>query len=294
MGIKKILFCTIAIILELFSLFSLPFLVLIFGLLSIIVPYQPLKKWLKQKVESVALLWADLNHFILGYLLGVRIDIIGAENITPGKNYLELANHQSWVDILMLEEALRNRTGFSRYFIKKNLMHVPLAGWACHLLHYPYMYRFTKEHLAKHPEDKGKDVAITKRACQKLRGIHFKLNNFPEGTRFTPKKHFLQQSPYQHLLKPKCAGIVYALQILNDQLNALIDLTIIYHEKPNVIKLFLGKLTRVTIYVERLPITPDLIGDYENDKEFRVYFQRYINNLWEKKDKLISSFDRHP
>ncbi|MCD6047809.1 MAG: yihG [Gammaproteobacteria bacterium] len=291
--LRKLIFCPLAIILELLMVFLLPFPVLILNGLSRIMPSEKLCKACLNASEASARFWATANHFILVQLLGVKVHIKGLGNIMPGKNYFVIANHQSWIDILMLEEALLGHSGFSRYFIKKNLLHVPLAGWTCRALNFPYMYRFTKEHLAKHPEDKGKDVEITKRACQQLRGIYFKLNNFPEGTRLTAEKHKRQQSPFQNLLKPKSGGISYALQILHDQLDSIIDMTIYYHQPaPNIVQLFLGKVQEVTIVLHKLPLSSDLIGDYQNDPNFRAYFHQYMNTLWTRKDQLLTQLKR--
>ena len=284
MKLLKIFTCPVAIVVELLLVFLLPAIILLIALFRKLFATQRLE----DVMESVARFWARANYYILRYLLFLKVDVIGADAVVPGKNYFVIANHQSWIDILMLEEALLNKSGFSRYFIKKNLMHVPLAGWVCKVLHYPYMYRFAKSHLAKHPEDKGKDVEITKRSCEKLKNIYFKLNNFPEGTRFTQAKHDGQNSPYRHLLKPKSGGIANAFAILHDRFECILDLTIVYAEPPNIVKLFLGQMTKVTIIIEKVPLTMDLVGDYAEDQQFRIHFQKFITNLWEKKDQKIS------
>jgi len=287
--LKKIICCPIAIILELLLVFCLPVPIIICGLLRMASPTAQLKKIFTNGVEASALFWVSANHFIFRYLLSTKIKIIGAEQVNPKKNYLILANHQSWLDILMLEEALYRRTGFSRYFIKKNLLHIPLAGWACHILYYPSMRRVAKDQLLKNPERKGQDIAITRRACQKLKGIYFKLNNFPEGTRFTKQKHAKQQSPYRSLLKPKTGGIAHALNVLQDHLDGILDLTIVFAQPPNVIRFFLGADYSITVVIKKLPITTDLIGDYEQDNTYRLHIQQFISSLWQEKDQLIAT-----
>ena len=191
----------------------------------------------------------------------------------------------------MIEEALAKKTGFSRYFIKKNLIWIPLAGWSCRVLHYPYMYRFNKEYLAKNPHLRQKDILTTQKACRKLKGIHFKLNNFPEGTRFTQEKYKAQQSPYRFLLKPKTAGIAYALEILNDQIDTILDLTITFSKKPCITDLFFGDLGEINIHMEKIPITPDLIGDYSSDAAYKVHIQEFLTKRWQKKDALIAQMN---
>lgn len=288
--LKKIIACPIAICLELLSVFLIPVPIIILGLLRIIVPSKVLKKILTDGIEHSALFWVSINHFIFRYLLFAKITIIGAEHVDAKKNYLVIANHQSWLDILMLEEALYRRSGFSRYFIKKNLLHIPLSGWACRILYYPSMHRITKSQLAKNPERRGQDVETTKRACRKLKGIYFKLNNFPEGTRFTEEKYAKQAGKYQYLLEPKTGGIAHALYILQDHLDGILDLTILFAKKPNVLKFFLGMPCPVTIVVKKLPITPDLIGQYENDQAYRIHIQQFVSSLWQQKEALIKEY----
>ena len=39
--------------------------------------------------------------------------------------------------------------------------------------------------------------------------------------------------------------------------------------------------------VEKLAVTPEILGDYDNDPEFRKRFQDWVNRLWEQKDRQI-------
>lgn len=46
-------------------------------------------------------------------------------------------------------------------------------------------------------------------------------------------------------------------------------------------------IKEVDVHIETIDVTPDLIGDYENDPAYRAHFQKWINRLWEEKDKLL-------
>ena len=117
---------------------------------------------------------------------------------------------------------------------------------------------------------------------------HFTLNNYIEGTRFTSEKHRRQQSPYQHLLKPKAGGLSYAINVLHDQIDSILDVTITYIGQPKTLPgVYTGQIKKVVIHIDKVPLSPDLIGNYEEDREFRVHFQAWLNKRWQLKDQRM-------
>ena len=58
-------------------------------------------------------------------------------------HYLVLANHQSWVDILVLQKVFNRRIPLLRFFLKRQLFWVPLLGLAWWALDFPFMGRYT-------------------------------------------------------------------------------------------------------------------------------------------------------
>jgi hypothetical protein len=71
-------------------------------------------------------------------------------------------------------------------------------------------------------------------------------------------------------------------------LKQIANVTIIYPEGPKTFWEFLCcKECEVRVHVEMLPVTPDLIGNYEKDPAFRDSFQDWLNKLWSAKDALI-------
>ena len=131
-----------------------------------------------------------------------------------------ISNHQSWVDIPALIQTLNRRTPFFKFFLKKELIWVPFLGLAWWALDYPFMKRYTKAFLAKHPELAGKDLEITKAACELFKRQPVTVVNYLEGTRFTAAKSTRQQSPFTHLLKPKAGGVAFVLAAMGEQLDA--------------------------------------------------------------------------
>jgi 1-acyl-sn-glycerol-3-phosphate acyltransferase len=166
-----------------------------------------------------------------------------------------------------------------------------LAWWA---LDFPFMKRYSKAYLEKHPEKTGKDVEITRKACRKFQTIPVSIMNFVEGTRFTPRKHLGQSSPYAHLLRPKAAGIALVLATMGERIHRILNVTIAYPQGEKGFWAFLcGGINEIKIRLEALPIDGELMGDYFQDSEFRAGFQEWLNDLWKEKDLLLDGLLRN-
>ena len=168
---------------------------------------------------------------------------------------------------------------------------MPFLGLAFWALDYPFMKRYSKAYLARHPEMAGQDLEITKRACARFKDLNVTVVNYLEGTRFTAAKQAQQGSPYQHLLKPKAGGVAFTLAALGPQLDALLDVTLVYpgQRAPGFWKLISGQVPRVIMDIRTRELPPTLwAGDYENDPEFRQYIQSWVSQLWQDKDARIA------
>jgi hypothetical protein len=53
-----------------------------------------------------------------------------------------------------------------------------------------------------------------------------------------------------------------------------------------------GRLTRIVVRINLVPIGEELHGDYVNDKNFKRGFQRWLNGLWEEKDRQLTDIMR--
>jgi len=114
--------------------------------------------------------------------------------------------------------------------------------------------------------------------------------NYLEGTRFTEAKRAQQGSPYRHLLKPKAGGVAFVLAALGEQLDALLDVTIVYpgNKAPGFWDLVSGSIPRVIIDIQVRELDPALwAGDYETDPVVREAVQAWVNQLWHDKDERI-------
>lgn len=261
-----------------------------FALLKLCIPLRGFRAFCFETVRSIAAVWISLNILIFRYLTPTDWDIRGQQTLKRNESLLVISNHQTWVDIPALMVAIHGKAPFFTFFLKRELIWVPLLGLAWWALEYPFMRRHSKAQLEKNPQLRGQDLEITRKACEQLNGRSVSLVNYLEGTRFTPAKHQQQQSPYKHLLKPKSGGVAFTLNAMHDQLDHYLDVTLVYPGKqpPTFWELLSGKIGKVVIDIQKQPIPSAMMqGDYQQDPAFRADFQAWINQLWQAKDERI-------
>ena len=251
----------------------------------------PIESWLRRcsrVLNAIAENWIWVNNLNQKLIGDTRLDVQGVDAMERSEWYLVLANHQSWVDILVLQRIFHRKIPFLKFFIKKELFWLPILGQAWWAMDFPFIKRYTQSYLQKKPHLKGKDLEITRKACAKFKKIPVSIMNFVEGTRFTNEKHHRQRSPYTHLLKPKAGGIAFVLASMGESIHRVLDVTIVYQGGIRSFwALLSGNIRKIKVNVRSLPVSPELIGDYSNDEHFRKGLQRWLNNLWEDKDRCI-------
>ncbi len=265
-------------------------LLFVVAFLKWLLPIPLIRRGLNQVLTGIAESWIGSNGLLFALFTRTRFHVQGLEGLRRDGHYLVLANHQSWVDIPVLQKLLNRRVPFGRFFLKSQLIWVPFLGLAWWALDFPFMRRYTKSQLAKRPDLAGKDVEATRRACEKFRHMPVSVMNFVEGTRFTPEKHARQSSPYVHLLKPKAGGVAFVLDAMGEALHSILDVTIVYPGgKPGMLDLIADRIADVRVIVRERPIPAEfLAGDYENNRAFRARFQQWMNGLWLEKDAEIA------
>ena len=261
------------------------------ALLKMLLPLHALKRVCNPWLTTLAESWIGVNNWLWRTFTDTRVSVQGKPDLQRDGHYLVLANHQSWVDILVLQKVFNQRAPFMRFFLKRQLIWVPLLGLAWWALDFPFMGRYTPRQIAKNPALAGRDIEATRRACDKFRQIPVAIMNFVEGTRFSEAKHAKQGSPYRHLLKPKSGGVAFVLDAMGQGLHAILDVTIAYPGgRPSLIDLLANRVPEVRVLVRELPIPVELAGgDYQNDREFRVRFQQWMNGLWQQKDADLAA-----
>ena len=258
------------------------------ALFKLVIPVAPWRRFIDTFLNRLANNWVYINNLNQNILCNIKWDVRGTEKLKKKDWYLIVANHQSWVDILVLQNIFYGKIPFLKFFLKKELFWIPVLGQAWWALDFPFMKRYSKSHIKKKPHLKGKDMEITRKACEKFKTIPVSIMNFVEGTRFTQKKHSQQRSPYEHLLKTRAGGIAFTLGVMGQHLHRVLDVTIVYTEGAKSFWAFLcGRVRNIKVRVRSLPITEKLLGDYANDRNFRVEFHAWLNILWTEKDKCI-------
>ena len=286
-------FALIAIGLVILSTLLHTSLLFVMAMLKWLLPFLAVRKWLSWLLIKIAESWVTFNSRLIDIVTPTKFNVTGLDSLKYEGWYLVISNHQSWVDIPVLQKIFNRKIPFLKFFLKDQLIWVPFLGLAWWALDFPFMKRYSKAFLEKNPQLKGKDVDATRNACERFKFQPVSVMNFVEGTRFTAAKHLRQASPFADLLKVKAGGIAFVLDAMGESMKSILDVTIVYSDRrPGLFDLFAGRIRHIHIDVVERKITPDMLGDYENDIEFRARFQRWLNTVWEEKQKTIERLKR--
>ncbi|WP_026301584.1 acyltransferase [Colwellia piezophila] len=269
--------------------------ILVFSMFKALIPLRFSKMVFSYLLDLMASNWVATNTIIQKIFTKTKLVVTGLEQLKIDDWYLVLANHQSWVDIVVLQRALHGNIPFLKFFLKRELIYVPLLGLAWWALDFPFMKRYSQAFLKKNPHLRGKDLATTKKACAKFKHKPVSVMNFIEGTRFSQKKHDRQNSPFQHLLKPKAGGMSFVLDAMGEHLTTIVDVTIHYPDGiPNFSDFVSGRVETVHIEVRSLSITKELGHINFSDRNDKIIFQKWLMKFWHDKDvrleKMIQKY----
>ena len=265
-------------------------------------PTESVRDFFRRELAKIAELWISINNFVLSMYRNTEWDLEIPEDLDRKGCYLVSCNHRSWVDILVLQRCFNRRLPLLRFFLKRELIRVPFLGMAWWALDFPFMRRDSKAELARRPGLKGRDLENARKACEKFRNIPVAMMNFPEGTRFSVSKRDKGRSPFRNLLLPRIGGMGQVLYALGDQLEALIDVTIVYPQDdpaaraPTFWDLLTGHVPRIVARAEQREIPRSLLGrDFRSDPQFRRDLEAWMLGMWAEKDTLIDQLQSpHP
>lgn len=269
-------------------------LLLCVAILKLLIPLASTRRWFTIVCIEIANLWVGFNNLLLQVVNNISWDIEGDEGLNPNDWYFVTCNHQSWADILVAQKVLFRKIPMLKFFLKQQLIWVPVIGLAWWALDFPFMKRYSAAEIAKNPALKGKDLETTQKACEKFKYTPVTVFNFMEGTRLTPDKHAKQESPYPYLLKPKAGGAAFVLGAMGEQLHTMLNITIHYPSDDRSFWHFLsGRITKVVVRIERQTIPPQFLSrDYLSDQQFRSEFQQWVSELWAHKNQLLEELHK--
>jgi len=262
---------------------------LVVAILKLVLPVAAVRRPCDRILAALAASWIGFNSWCFDRLTDTSVVVDELPDDDLDGQMLVVCNHQSWVDIPVLQKLFNRRLPLLRFFLKSQLIWVPLLGLAWWALDFPFMKRYSRAQIERKPQLAGRDIQATRKACRKFRHLPVAIVNFVEGTRFTPAKHAGQDSPYRHLLKPRAGGVAFTLDAMGKGFDTLVDVTIAYPAgAPSLGDLFANRVPRIRVHVERHPIPADLRGgDYEKDPDFRRRIQDWVNTLWASKDDQL-------
>lgn len=271
--------------------------IVILSLLKV-VPIKPWQKLVSFPLDGCASAWISINNVNQNIFSRTQFTTKGSEGLSTKEWYLVISNHQSWVDILVLQRVFNHKIPFLKFFLKKELIWVPFLGIAWWALDFPFMRRYSKAFLNKHPHLKGKDLQTTKKACEKFQYKPVSVMNFVEGTRFTEEKWQQTGETYSNLLPPKAGGIAFVLGAMGKQLTKLVDVTIHYPQgTPSYWDFVTGKVTRInvsikTILIEDLFSKGIFSASYFDDPKQKEVFQQWLNQMWTEKNTQLALMEQ--
>ena len=263
-------------------------LLFVLAIVRLLLPWTAVRRVLDPWLNRVATAWIAGNSGWMRLTQRAAWDVDGIDDLGYRGWYLVVANHQSWVDIFVLQHLLNRRIPMLKFFLKQELIWVPVMGLAWWALDFPFMSR------GKGKAALQKDLATARLACEKFRHVPTSVMNFVEGTRATPAKIAADKSPYRHLLRPKVGGLSVALATMGEQFQALLDVTLVYPRgTPSFWDLLCGRLDTVVVRVQAHAIPAELVGlEQATGRAHVVRLGRWTEQLWTAKDQLIDDLLR--
>ena len=109
------------------------------SLVKLIVRLPALRRWIDPLLNRIATCWIACNSGWMALTQRTRWDVQGVQELPYKGWYLVNCNHQSWVDIFVLQHSLNRRIPLLKFFLKQELFYVPVIGLAWWALDFPFM-----------------------------------------------------------------------------------------------------------------------------------------------------------
>ncbi|XP_010539929.1 PREDICTED: probable 1-acyl-sn-glycerol-3-phosphate acyltransferase 4 isoform X2 [Tarenaya hassleriana] len=229
-------------------------------------------------------LWLALWPYLFEKINETKV-VMSGDRIPREKRVLLIANHRTEVDWMYLWNiALRKGClGYIKYVLKSSLMKLPIFGWGFHILEFIPVER---------RREIDEPALLRSLSTFKNPQDPLWLALFPEGTDFTEEKCKRSRKfaaevglpALTNVLLPKTRGFGICMEVLQNSLDAVYDLTVAY--KP-ICPSFLDNVfgtapSEVHIHVRRIATKEVPAGDPEASA--------WLIDSFRLKDKLLSDF----
>ena len=252
----------------------------VLGVVRLLIPVSRLRRWLAYPMDTVIDVWVSVFRWLIRTFRLIDIQVDMPRDLRDRHRWqVIVCNHQSWVDIVILQTSFRDVAPVLKFFTKRELIWVPFIGIAMWFLGFPYVYR---------AKPGSKEVTDAKRevneAVMTREGIRFldkpvSVINFVEGTRFTPAKRDARNSPYEYLLSPRRGGVLRTMTVLDDRVQTVLNATIDYGDQvPGFWDMLSGKARTASLTVKEIP-KPSTELEPLSD---------WLNEIWAEKDQVLS------
>ena len=266
----------------------------VLALVRLALPWGAVRRVLDPLLNAIATAWVAGNSTWMRWTQATAWNVAGLDGLSPRQWYLVVANHQSWVDIFVLQHLLNRRVPLLKFFLKSELLYVPVLGLAWWALDFPFMRRHSDEELRRNPAKRLQDMQAARAACERFAHAPTSVMNFVEGTRFSAAKQATRGGKLQHLLPPKAGGLAMAVAVLGPRLDALLDATLVYPDGvPTFWQFLCGEVPRIVVRVQRCELPPTMRREGgELDPALRRQVSRWLGELWQAKDERIGALLR--
>ena len=112
-------------------------------------PLAPVRTACSTLLDAIVAAWISINGVIINCFIPTTIRATGVDSFEDCQSSLVTSNHQCWADILIVQKMLNRCLPVLKFFIKKELIWVPVLGQCWWALGYPFMKRYSRAYLEK-------------------------------------------------------------------------------------------------------------------------------------------------
>eukprot|EP01134_Creolimax_fragrantissima_P005157 CFRG5157T1 len=240
--------------------------------------------------QLVPVNWA-LFVCLADWWAGLKMKLYGNPEVwdTVGKHRgLTLVNHASDIDWLlgwMVAERF-GMLGGTKALMKESAKYVPVLGWSWWFSEFIWLKRSW-----------GADQQTMSSGLQSLEGYPdpYWITLFPEGTRYTEKKHVESQKfckekglpLFKHLLHPRPKGFTYTVKCIRNDIDTVYDVTLAFKDgkRPTMAQLLRGEGGEVHVFCEKYD--PNDLPDTDEG------LLTWLNNSFKRKDDILDYHEKH-